>query len=181
MIRPGAMDNMIDDNFANYVVQTALDYAEGEQKNALIKEIIPLLSLIKQRSWYKRIMTKIGLGMHTNPHNNNPHYEGGRHGMSSRHYMDDGLHSRMSSTSADRGGHGSMQGYGHIYPAERSPDHLPQSFMHTPAPMGSDRNDYRSQHPSQGQSQVSQQYRNFYPYGPQSSIHPSDYRPPGDY
>jgi len=166
MIRPGAMSDMIDDNFANYVVQTALDYADGDQKTALMQEIMPLLSSIKSRSWYKRIMNKLGLGVHNNSAG---HYDGGRGpGMSSRHYIDDGLHhSRMPST--DRAAHGSMQqGYGHIHSSERSPEHLPQhSFVSAQSTMGLDRNGYRSQHQSQGQTQVPQQYRNFYPYGPQ--------------
>jgi hypothetical protein len=178
MIRPGAMAEMIDDQFANYVVQTALDYADSDQKAAMIKEIMPLLGSIKSRSWYKRIMNKLGLGVHNHNHNN-AHYDGGRHGMSSRHYSDDGFHHQRMNSS-DRGGPGSMQGYGHIHPSERSPEQLPHSFMHSQSPMGSDRNGYRLQHQSQGQSQ--QQYRNFYPYGPQTSMHhPSDYRSSGEY
>jgi hypothetical protein len=177
MIRPGAMAEMIDDQFANYVVQTALDYADADQKAALIKEIMPLLGSIKARSWYKRIMNKLGLGVHNNNHNN-AHYDGGRHSMSSRHYGDDGFHQRMNS--ADRG---SMQVYGgHVHPSDRSPEQIPHSFMHSQPPMASDRNGYRSQHQSQGPSQVPQQYRNFYPYGPQASMHhSSDFRPSGEY
>ena len=52
MVRPGAMAELIDDNFANYVVQTALDNAGPEQKQQMIKEIMPQLNTIKSRSWY---------------------------------------------------------------------------------------------------------------------------------
>lgn len=88
MTRPGAMAEMIDNTFANYVVQTALDYAEGERRTQLVKEIIPLLGSIKARSWCKRIMTKLGSGI-----NNYPicdRYDLSRSSMAPRRYMDDG-------------------------------------------------------------------------------------------
>lgn len=170
MVRQGAMADMIDDQYANYVVQTALDYADGDQRTQLIKEIMPLLGSIKSRSWYKRIMGKIGLGI-----NNNGHYES-RHPMASRPYIDDGLHRVVNS---DPRASQSMHGYGHIHGADRSGDHVPPSFMHTPlGGHSTDRNGYRAQHQPSVQShpQVPQQYGNFYPYNPRAPVHQSDYR-----
>lgn len=180
MVRPGAMAEMIDDSFANYVVQTALDYAEGDQRAQLIQEIMPLLGTIKSRSWYKRIMTKIGLGIGGNGAGASGHYDSGR--MSQRQYMDEGHHQRMGS---DRG-LGSLHGYGQIHGSDRTGvEHLPPGFMHA-APNGghmSDRNVYRSQHhpTMQNHSQAPQQYGNFYPYGPRTPLHHSDYRTNGEY
>lgn len=167
------MAEMIDDSFANYVVQTALDYAEGDQRAQLTKEIMPLLGSIKARSWYKRIMTKLGLGINNN--NGGGHYESSRHSMSPRQYIDDGIHQRMNSE------RGPVHGYGHIHGSDRSPDHLPPGFMHSPlGGHSSDRNGYRSQH-QQSHSQVPQQYGNFYPYGPRAPVHHSEYRNNGEY
>jgi len=176
------MAEMIDDNFANYVVQTALDYAEGEYRAQLVKEIMPLLNSIKSRSWYKRIMTKLGLGIGTN----GGHYESPRHSMQPRQYMEEGgIHHRMNS--ADRV-IPNMPTYGQFHGSDRSPDHFPPGFMHSPPISGggghtSDRNGYRPQHqPSvQSHSQVPQQYGNFYPYNPRAPIHHSEYRTNGEY
>jgi len=176
------MAEMIDDSFANYVVQTALDYAEGDQRAQLIQEIMPLLGTIKSRSWYKRIMTKIGLGISSNgAAGTASHYDTGR--LPPRQYMDEGQHhQRMGS---DRG-LGSMHGYGQIHGSERSAvEHLPPGFMHGPPSAGhmSDRPVYRSQHhpAMQNHSQAPQQYGNFYPYGPRAPLHHSDYRTNGEY
>lgn len=167
MVRPGGMAEMIDDSFANYVVQTALDYAEGDQRAQLIKEIMPLLGSIKAKSWYKRIMTKVGLGMNNN--SGGGHYETSRHSLASRQYIDDGIHQRMNS---DRGIPTMQQGYGHIPASDRSGDHLRSGFIPI-AGHALDRNGYRAQHQSavQSHSQVPQQYGNFYPYGPRAPMH----------
>jgi hypothetical protein len=174
MVRPGAMAEMIDDSFANYVVQTALDYAEGDQRAQLVKEIMPLLGSIKTRSWYKRIMNKLGLGINNG---GGAHYDSSRPSMPPRQYIDDGIHQRMNSE------RGSMHGYGQIHGGDRSPDHLPPGFMHSPllGAHSSDRNGYRTQRQPPSHSQVPQQYGNFYPYGPRSPIHHSEYRTNGEY
>ena len=117
------MAEMIDDSFANYVVQTALDYAEGDERAQLVKEIMPLLGSIKTRSWYKRIMNKLGLGINNG---GGGHYDSSRHSMPPRQYIDDGIQQRMNSE------RGSMHGYGQIHGGDRSPDHLPPGFMHSP-------------------------------------------------
>ena len=167
------MAEMIDDSYANYVVQTALDYAEGDQRTQLIEEIMPLLGSIKARSWYKRIMTKLGLGINTSV---GGHYEAPRHSMQPRQYIDDSHHQRMNS---DRG----MHGYNHVHQSERSGNHLPPGFIHSP-PIGGDSNGYRIQRQSsvQAHSQVPhQQFGNFYPYGPRTPIQHSEYRTNGEY
>jgi hypothetical protein len=165
MVRPGAMAEMLDDNFANYVVQTALDYSEGEQREQLLKELVPLLNTIKSRSWYKRIMTKIGMGMSTISQ-----FEPPRH-IPSRQFVENRV-PRMASQRPL-----THMVYGQ---AERSVEQPPPGFMH-PNPVGgqlSDRNGYR---PQQVQSHTSQQYGNFYPYAPRAPIHQSEYRTNGDY
>jgi hypothetical protein len=174
MIRPGAMVEMIDDNFANYVVQTALDYADGDQRAQLLKEIMPLLNSIKSRSWYKRIMTKIGMGMNNSAQGQ---YETPRHAMPLRQYSDERVHPRMTS---DQRSFTTMHGYNQIPPVERSVEHLPPGFMHNNHVAGqlSDRNGYRVQ---PVQPHVPQQYGNFYPYGPRAPVQRSEYRTNNEY
>jgi hypothetical protein len=165
MVRPKAMSEMIDDNFANYVVQTALDYAEGDQRAQLTKEILPLLNSIRSRSWSKRIMSKLGVGM-----TNNGHHESSRH-MPPRQYIDDRVHQRMTSNPG-------LPIHGYVQ-TERVVDHPPPGFMHTnPVGTHSDRNVYRTQ---SVQSHTPQQYGNFYPYGPRAPVHQSEYRTNGEY
>ena len=53
------LEKLLRDNFANYVVQTAIDYAEGEQKKQLVESIEPLLPLIRQAPYHRRIQNKI--------------------------------------------------------------------------------------------------------------------------
>ena len=175
MVRPGAMAEMIDDPYANYVVQTALDYSEGEQRAMLVREIMPHLSAIKAKTWYKRIMGKLGLA----PSHASGHIESSRH--ITRSY-DDGMHSRMPSE--HRIGH--VHGYPPV--AHGSDRHMdprtPPGFMHNPQlnahPV--DRNGYRAaSHGVAHQPQQPQQYGNFYPYGPRSAIHQTDYRSNGEF
>jgi len=178
MVRPGAMAEMIDDQYANYVVQTALDNAGPEQRQLMVAEIMPHLNTIKARSWYKRIMSKIGLGLGQG----NGHFETNRHHMPGRQFMDDGMHPRMPSERALP----PMHGYPPMHAAERAVDHLPPpGFMHPPAPGGhpSDRNGYRGHpHPvAQPHTQSPQHFGNFYPYGPRNPIHHSEYRSNGEF
>ena len=176
------MAEMIDDPFANYVVQTALDFAEGEQRAMLVREIMPHLSAIKTKTWYKRITIKLGLA----PNHSTSHFDSGRH-MSSRPYIEEGMHSRMPS---EHRGLGPVHGYPSVpHGSDRHMDHRipPPGFMHNPALGGhpSDRNGYRLA-ASQGISQhmpppPPQQYGNFYPYGPRSALHHADPRSNGEY
>ena len=46
----GRLERLVKDNFANYVVQTACDYAEPVQREQLIGQIRPLLPMIRNVS-----------------------------------------------------------------------------------------------------------------------------------
>src|ERR1700721_3836533 len=118
MGRPSGIAEMIDDSFANYVVQTALDFAQGDLRAQLMGEIMPLLSTIKSRSWYKRILTKLGLAVN---HSFGHHETTGRHLMS-RQFVEDSLPPRMG-RDQHRSGLGSMHSYPPIHSSERSIDH----------------------------------------------------------
>ena len=72
------IEGLLKDSFANYVVQTALDFANPQQKEKLVEFIIPVLPLIRNSPHGKRIQQKLqnenlapavsvylsGLGMH---------------------------------------------------------------------------------------------------------------------
>ena len=53
------LDKMLSDSFANYVVQTALEYADPDTKNKLIDAIRPMLPAIRQTPHGRRIQNKI--------------------------------------------------------------------------------------------------------------------------
>ncbi|TKX19489.1 pumilio-family RNA binding repeat-containing protein 3 [Elsinoe australis] len=59
MINSAELQRMLRDSFANYVVQTAMDYADDDQKAALIDEIRPLMPAIRHTPHGRRIGTKI--------------------------------------------------------------------------------------------------------------------------
>ncbi|KAK0363246.1 hypothetical protein LTS02_013069 [Friedmanniomyces endolithicus] len=57
---PQELDKLLRDSFANYVVQTAMDFADDEAKSFLIESIRPILPAIRHTPYGRRIMTKIG-------------------------------------------------------------------------------------------------------------------------
>ena len=59
MLNANELEKMLRDSFANYVVQTALDYADPETKARLIEAIRPILPAIRQTPYGRRIQTKI--------------------------------------------------------------------------------------------------------------------------
>lgn len=59
MLNANELEKMLRDSFANYVVQTALDYADRETKNHLIEAIRPILPAIRQTPYGRRIQSKI--------------------------------------------------------------------------------------------------------------------------
>ncbi|GAA6020579.1 hypothetical protein JCM8202_006309 [Rhodotorula sphaerocarpa] len=84
------LERLLRDSFANYVVQTALDYAEPAQRTQLIETIRPILPQIRNTPYGKRIQSKIQRetsdhmhrgGYHHHPHH--PHFmaAGGYYGM----------------------------------------------------------------------------------------------------
>ena len=59
MLEPNELEKMLRDSFANYVVQTAMDYADPETKTRLIDAIRPILPAIRQTPYGRRIQNKI--------------------------------------------------------------------------------------------------------------------------
>ncbi|KAI4161670.1 MAG: hypothetical protein LQ342_004678 [Letrouitia transgressa] len=59
MLNANELEKMLRDAFANYVVQTALDYADPEMKSRLIETIRPILPAIRQTPYGRRIQGKI--------------------------------------------------------------------------------------------------------------------------
>ncbi|KAJ1657213.1 hypothetical protein IWQ61_003348 [Dispira simplex] len=55
---PG-LEQLLKDSYANYVIQTALDYADTEQRGQLVDVIRPLLPAIRNTPYGKRIQSKI--------------------------------------------------------------------------------------------------------------------------
>ncbi|KAJ1344989.1 hypothetical protein BSLG_000504 [Batrachochytrium salamandrivorans] len=53
------LDKLLRDSYANYVVQTSLDYAEPSQRAQLVECIRPILPSIRNTPYGKRIQTKI--------------------------------------------------------------------------------------------------------------------------
>ncbi|KAI8086686.1 armadillo-type protein [Halteromyces radiatus] len=58
-IDPSAMEKLLRDSFANYVIQTSLDYAEPDQRAELVDCIRPLLASVRSTPYGKRIHGKI--------------------------------------------------------------------------------------------------------------------------
>lgn len=59
MLNANELEKMLRDSFANYVVQTALDYADPETRNCLVEAIRPILPAIRQTPYGRRIQSKI--------------------------------------------------------------------------------------------------------------------------
>lgn len=59
MLQPAELDRLLRDSFANYVIQTALDYANPAMKVRLIEAIRPHLPAIRTTPYGRRIQAKI--------------------------------------------------------------------------------------------------------------------------
>ncbi|KAE8449213.1 hypothetical protein EG329_008380 [Mollisiaceae sp. DMI_Dod_QoI] len=59
MLQPTELDRLLRDSFANYVIQTALDYANPTMKARLIEAIRPYLPAIRTTPYGRRIQAKI--------------------------------------------------------------------------------------------------------------------------
>ncbi|KKZ64637.1 hypothetical protein EMCG_09445 [[Emmonsia] crescens] len=59
MLVPSELEKMLRDSFANYVVQTAMDFADPEYRTKLIEAIRPILPAIRQTPHGRRIAGKI--------------------------------------------------------------------------------------------------------------------------
>jgi len=53
------LENLLRDSFGNYVVQTSLDYAEPNQRQQLVDCIRPILPMIRNTPYGKRIQSKL--------------------------------------------------------------------------------------------------------------------------
>ncbi|TAQ85173.1 hypothetical protein B7494_g6502 [Chlorociboria aeruginascens] len=59
MLQPSELDRLLRDSFANYVIQTALDYANPAMKMRLVEAIRPYLPAIRTTPYGRRIQAKI--------------------------------------------------------------------------------------------------------------------------
>ncbi|PGH23173.1 hypothetical protein AJ80_02810 [Polytolypa hystricis UAMH7299] len=59
MLVPAELEKMLRDSFANYVVQTAMDFSDPDTRNLLIEAIRPILPAIRQTPHGRRIAGKI--------------------------------------------------------------------------------------------------------------------------
>jgi hypothetical protein len=59
MLQPAELDRLLRDSFANYVIQTALDYANPSMKSRLVEAIRPHLPAIRTTPYGRRIQAKI--------------------------------------------------------------------------------------------------------------------------
>lgn len=59
LLQPNELDRILRDSFANYVIQTALDYANPSMKIRLIEAILPHLPTIRSTPYGRRIQAKI--------------------------------------------------------------------------------------------------------------------------
>lgn len=59
MLNANELEKMLRDSYANYVVQTALDFADSETKGRLVEAIRPILPAVRQTPHGRRIQSKI--------------------------------------------------------------------------------------------------------------------------
>ena len=59
MFNGNELEKMLRDSFANYVIQTALDYADPDTRAKLVETIRPILPSIRQTPYGRRLQTKI--------------------------------------------------------------------------------------------------------------------------
>lgn len=59
MLQANELEKMLRDSFANYVIQTALDYADPDMREQLVDTIRPILPSIRQTPYGRRIQSKI--------------------------------------------------------------------------------------------------------------------------
>ncbi|KAF2145947.1 uncharacterized protein K452DRAFT_103838 [Aplosporella prunicola CBS 121167] len=59
LLQPNEIEKLIRDSYANYVIQTALDYADAPTKIRLVEAIRPMLPSIRQTPYGRRILSKV--------------------------------------------------------------------------------------------------------------------------
>ncbi|KAH8834850.1 ARM repeat-containing protein [Flagelloscypha sp. PMI_526] len=111
LLNRSRLEKLLKDSYGNYCVQTALDYAEPAQRALLVEGIRPVLPLIRNTPYGKRIQNKLqrehmdhfgggGGGYHHQPplgniglgngsvHGSGPHHSQSRHMMQSNQLTD---------------------------------------------------------------------------------------------
>ncbi|PNH63697.1 hypothetical protein VD0002_g4746, partial [Verticillium dahliae] len=59
LLQPGEMDRLLRDSYANYVIQTALEYATPEGKHRMVEVIRPFLPAVRSTPYGRRIQAKV--------------------------------------------------------------------------------------------------------------------------
>jgi hypothetical protein len=59
LLSPGEMERLLRDSYANYVIQTALEYATPHMKHRIVEAIRPILPAIRGTPYGRRIQAKI--------------------------------------------------------------------------------------------------------------------------
>ena len=122
LVDEARLESLLRDSFANYVVQTSLDYAEPTQRAQLVECIRPVLPLIRSTPYGKRIQSKLA-GEPGEPRNAPPLGQGARRG--GRAFSGRGRGVRNGSAAYDAG----------HYNAAAEPPLAP--LFPTPRPLGS--------------------------------------------
>ncbi|KDN49895.1 ARM repeat-containing protein [Tilletiaria anomala UBC 951] len=121
LINRTRLEKLLRDSFANYVVQTALDYADPVQRMQLVECIRPILPMIRNTPYGKRIQSKLhrdNYDLHSHHH---PHHHGHHPGHAGMPYslLQAAHHQQMQAmaalanrqmTPAEYGGMGSFNG-----------------------------------------------------------------------
>lgn len=84
MINKTRLDKLLRDSYANYVVQTSLDFADPIQRTQLVECIRPLLPAIRNTPYGKRIQGKLDRDQMSGVNNSTAHLGMG-YGLERRH------------------------------------------------------------------------------------------------
>jgi len=74
MLNRSRLEKLLRDSYGNYCVQTALDYADASQRAMLVEGIRPVLPLIRNTPYGKRIQNKLQREQLDNFGGNTNHY-----------------------------------------------------------------------------------------------------------
>ncbi|KAG1874193.1 ARM repeat-containing protein [Suillus tomentosus] len=129
LLNRSRLEKLLRDSYGNYCVQTALDYAEPAQRMLLVEGIRPVLPLIRNTPYGKRIQNKLqreqanaeNFGYHApqammpmgnqGHHGGNPGHHGHGHHSAGRH-IPQGMHPTSVADVYAQGGLYGMQGQG---------------------------------------------------------------------
>lgn len=133
LVDKSRLERMLRDSFANYVVQTALDYAEPSQRAELVAIIRPVLPLIRNTPYGKRIQTKMRDDFHDGYQRGGHGGHGGGHGGNWHHQPHPGMYGPPM-------GYYGMPPFGgpgpHGPPHHQGPHHGPPQGYHPAGPNG---------------------------------------------